>query len=270
MPAYLPFKLSQELFHKPPRDLDAAETARLHQVVALQTRIETAVLASPEALGVVVPPASLAARLDEIRKRYGSREEFLADLLGNGLDEAELEAAIARELRLEAVLERVSARAAAVSDMEAEIYYRLHPAAFARPEMRRLQHILITFDDPAGRTKAETTLLALRQQLSDADSFASAALKHSQCPTALEKGMIGTVKPGQLYPELEPAAFSLAEGEISPPTESPMGLHLLRCDAILPGETLSFSEARDRIIDHLTEQRRQTCQRGWIKSLLRN
>jgi peptidylprolyl isomerase/peptidyl-prolyl cis-trans isomerase C len=220
-------------------------------------------------LGVVVPPASLAARLDEIRKRYGSREEFLADLQENGLDEAELEAAIARELRLEAVLEKVSARAAEVSDMEAEIYYRLHPNAFVRPEMRRLQHILITFDDPAGRDRAEALLRSLIPSVQDAPGFAAAALKHSQCPTALEQGLIGTVKPGQLYPELEPVAFALAAGEVSPPTESPVGLHLLRCDAIHPGATLSFHEARHRIIDHLTEQRRQICQRSWIKSLLK-
>lgn len=270
MPAYLQLKLSQELFQKPPQALDAAEAARLGEVVSRQARIEAAVLASPEALGVVVPEATLENRLAEIRNRYANPDEFKADMDNQGISAAELSLAVARDLRIEAVLERVSAQAATVSEVDAEIYYRLHPGAFSRPEMRRLQHILITCDDPASRTKAETTLLALRQQLTDADSFASAALKHSQCPTALEKGMIGTVKPGQLYPELEPVAFSLAEGEISPPTESPMGLHLLRCDAILPGETLSFSEARDRIIEHLTEQRRQLCQRGWIKSLLRN
>lgn len=268
MQAYLQLKLSQELFKKTPRALDATQTTRLGEVVSHQAKIEAAVLASPEAMGVVVPEATLETRLTEIRGRYPSREEFIADMEGNGLKESELIEAVARDLRIEAVLERVSARAAVVSDVDAEIYFRLHPAAFNRPEMRKMRHILITFEGPAARTKAENQLKALLPMNSEA-GFAAAALKHSQCPTALEGGVLGTVKAGQLYPELDPVAFALAEGEVSAPVESPMGLHLLRCDAILPGETLSFSAARARIIEHLTEQRRQICQRGWIKALLK-
>ncbi len=270
MQPYLQLKLSLELFKKAPRTLDATESARLGEVVSRQARMEAAILASPEALGVVVPEATLATRLEEIRQRYPSREEFLADMGQNGLSEPELEQALARDLRIEAVLERVSAQAPSPSDVEAEIYYRLHPQAFNRPEMRRIRHILITFDDEAQKLKATELLEALRPQLKTEQDFGAAALKHSQCPTAMEQGLIGTVKAGQLFPELDPQAFSLAEGEVSPPLESPVGLHLLRCDSILAGETLDFPEVRERIIALLLEQRRQTCQRTWIKALLKH
>ncbi|MCX8144980.1 MAG: nitrogen fixation protein NifM [Azovibrio sp.] len=269
MPAYRAFKLAHTLFHQPPHALDAAQTARLAEIAARQARIEAAVLASPEAAHVSIPPTELARRLETIQQRYTSPAEFLADLARNGLDTARLEAGLARELRLEAVLEQVAARAAPVTDTEAEIYYRLHPAAFTRPETRRLQHILITFDSPAEREQAARLLLSLRPQLRDADDFGAAARRHSHCPTALERGMLGHVKPGQLYAELDTIAFALTAGEISLPTESPVGLHLLRCDAILPGTTLSFGEARSRIIEHLSAQRRARQQRAWLTSLLK-
>ena len=46
-----------------------------------------------------------------------------------------------------------------------------------------------------------------------------------------------------------------------------MGLHLLRCDEILPGETVAFADACQRIVDALTDKRRSRAQQQWIKSL---
>jgi hypothetical protein len=75
------------------------------------------------------------------------------------------------------------------------------------------------------------------------------------------------VKRGQLYKELEPAAFALAAGEVSTVLESPIGLHILRCDEILPSGLLPFAEVREKIIERLTDKRRQQAQRDWIKAL---
>ncbi len=270
MQPYLQLKLSLELFKKAPGNLDAMESARLGEVVSRQARIESAVLASPEALGVVVPEATVESRLGEIRSRYETHEEFLADMERNGLSAEALNSAVTRDLRIEAVLERVSSQAPGVSEVDAEIYYRLHPQAFKRPEMRKLRHILVTFNSEQEKAKVQAELQALAPTLITDEDFAKAALKHSQCPTSMEQGVLGTVKPGQLYPELEPTAFALTEGQVSQPVESPIGLHLLRCDTILPGEELSFADTKARIMEHLMDQRRQSYQRTWIKALLKN
>lgn len=72
-----------------------------------------------------------------MRGRYPSREAYLHDLAANGLDEAEFAAALARELKVEATLEKVASRAAQVSDIDVELYYHYHPEQFRRPETRR-------------------------------------------------------------------------------------------------------------------------------------
>ena len=107
----------------------------------------------------------------------------------------------------------------------------------------------------------------MRSTVKNAQKFAEAALRHSQCPTALEGGKLGTVKRQQLYAELEPAAFALAAGEISAVLESPIGLHIIRCDEILPSGMLPFAEVRQRIIERLTDKRRSEAQKAWIKAL---
>jgi peptidylprolyl isomerase/peptidyl-prolyl cis-trans isomerase C len=263
---YLRLKLSLELFRKPPDALSDKESARLAEVAGRQSRIEALILGSPEAAGVVVSETTQAARLLEIRQRYPDHEAFLADLRRNGLNEARLEVAIARDLCIEAILERVAAQTPEASAAEAEMYYRQHPEAFTQPETRHMRHILMTFDDAAQKEAVRTRLEALRARIKNAEDFAAAALKHSQCPTALKEGVIGLVKRGQLFPELEAAAFALAEGELSLPLESPIGLHLLFCEAIHPETRLEFEAVRTRVIARLTEARRHASQQKWIKS----
>ncbi|HZX33305.1 MAG TPA: nitrogen fixation protein NifM [Rhodocyclaceae bacterium] len=267
MQAYLQLKLSWELFKKAPDALSAPEKSRLDQVAGRQTDLERRILSSLEASVVIVPPATLAARIGEIRQRFASEEEFHNDLERIGLTQAALAEAVHRDLRVEAVLEKIACRAPAATEVDAEIFYRLHPEAFQRPEARRLRHILITFGNPAEREAARQQLEKLRHTVLSAEAFAAAALRHSQCPTALEGGKLGVVKRGDLYPELEPAAFALGDDELSPVVESPMGLHLLRCDEAFAAGAMDFGLVKQRIIDRLSDQRRRQAQKDWIAGL---
>ncbi|MDD5462304.1 MAG: peptidylprolyl isomerase [Methylococcales bacterium] len=58
------------------------------------------------------------------------------------------------------------------------------------------------------------------------------ALKHSECPTALQGGVSGIVPRGKLCPELDAALFSIKAGEISEIVESEIGFHLVLCQQI--------------------------------------
>ncbi|MCG2576901.1 nitrogen fixation protein NifM [Dechloromonas sp. XY25] len=263
---YLELKLSWELFQKGPEALSEPERHRLDGVARKQDSIEQSILASAAAANVVVPAATLANRIGEIRQRYPAQDEFAHDLERSGLTMADLEQAVERDLRVEAVLEKVASAVPAVSLVDAEIYYRLHPEAFDRPEARRLRHILITFNNDSEKEKALLTLEGLRSKLKDPEAFAAAALRDSQCPTAMEGGMLGVVKHEQLYAALEPAAFALNVGEISAVLESPIGLHIIRCDEILPNGMLPFAEVGARIVERLTDKRRREAQRDWIKA----
>lgn len=264
---YLELKLSWAVFNKAPDTLDGPEQEQLLTLVQRQNLLEQRILASTEAAHVVVPDATRNNRFDEIKARYSGHEDFVHDLARSGLNEDSLSEAIARDLRMEAVLDKVAADTPAATETDAEIYYRLHPKAFDQPETRQLRHILLTFSSPAERISAEACLVDLCHQNLSAEAFGQAALRHSQCPTAMDGGKLGTVKRGQLYAELEPAAFVLNENEVSTVLTSPIGLHIIRCDAIEPGGMMPFETVCQRIIEKLTDERKAAAQRSWIKSL---
>lgn len=269
--AYLVLKTAQSLFGKNPGALATEDLRKVEGMAARQFDIENKVLASVEARDVIVPEATLDAALNEVRGRYTDIDSFQDDLAGHGLSIAAYRAALERELRVDAVLEKVGSQAARISNIDVELYYHYHPEQFQRPETRVARHILVTINEELPdntRANAESRITAIAARLAkDPKRFEEQALKHSECPTALNGGLLGQVKQGQLYPELDVVLFQLPPMGLSEVLESTVGLHLLRCDQIVPAGMVRLDEARDRIRAVLVARRKRICQNAWIKHL---
>lgn len=269
--AYLVLKTANSLYGKSTSALSSVELEKAERLAARQLDLEAKILASPEARDVVVPEATVSAALAEVRGRYTDEEAFHADLAGNGLSVAQYAEALVRELRVEAILEKVASRSARVSDVDVDLYYQFHPDEFARPEVRRARHILITVNEAI----PENAPAAARQRIDeiaarlarDPKRFEEQALKHSECPTAMHGGLLGDVVPGKLYPELEAVLFAMAAGETSPVVESELGYHILRCEEIRPAGAVPFAQVRDKVRAMLESRRRRICQNAWLKTL---
>lgn len=268
---YLTLKLAEKLYRKPIEALAEDELRRVRVVAARQREIEGLILTTPEAASVVLPETSIRASLNEICGRYDSEQDLHADLERVGLDVLSLRHAVERDMVVEAVLEKVGAGATAVSDTDAEIFWFMHQDRFRRAETRLLRHILITINEQiAGnqRSAVRARIEAIRVRLlKNPERFAEQALKHSECPTAVSGGLLGAVPRGQLYPELEAAAFALGQASLSEVVESELGCHLIYCESINSARAVSFREARDAIGEHLAQQRRSLRQKSWINSL---
>ncbi|MEW5770265.1 MAG: nitrogen fixation protein NifM [Pseudomonadota bacterium] len=270
-PAYLVLKAAHNLFGKSPVALVEAEMAQAQRMAQRQSELEELVLATAEARDVVVPAATLKDALAAIRGRYEDEETFRDDLARNGLSPEDFADALEQELKVEAILERVGQRAAAVSEIDVELYYHYHPDQFRRIETRIARHILITVNEAFAENRREDAyarIEAIAQRLTkEPKRFEEQAMKHSECPTALQGGLLGEVHPGKLFPELEQVLFGLHAGELSGIVESSLGFHLLRCDAVSPASTLSLKDARGHIRRLLEARRKRVCQQAWLKAL---
>lgn len=267
--SYLTIKHAQALFSATPEALTPEQRQKVSQVVARQCEIERRILASRQASHVIVGEEAVSRGLAEISARFDSEAEFHADLARQGMDLEQLRAELERELRVEAVLETISSRVAPVSEQEIEIFYRLHAKRFFTPERRTLSHILLTFSDDKDRAGALERITRIHEVLSRSpERFAEQALRYSECPTAMQGGLLGQIQREQLYPELDAEAFKMRPASLSGILESPMGFHVLRCENIQPEGFVPLSVVRAKIREQMLQARRENRQRSWVRSLL--
>ncbi|MEW5837822.1 MAG: nitrogen fixation protein NifM [Pseudomonadota bacterium] len=268
-PAYCEFQVAQQLFARLPGELDAAQRQRVSEVSRRRLEIESRVLASERGRASCVPEATLEHALGELRARYASADEFAIALQHAALDQETLLQGLRRQLAVDAVLECIAAEAAPVSELDVELFYRLNSERFTAPERRRARHVLVTINEDFAENRRESALARIRQAADElrTQSFERVAERYSECPTAVNGGLLGELRRGQLYPELEATLFALGVGETSGVAESPVGFHLLRCEAIFAEQRESLEQAAPRIREHLQSRQAQQRQKDWLKSL---
>ncbi len=267
---YLLLNAAAQLFEKLPADLSDEEAGQAAELALKEALMQRKILESAEAAGVPVDEAELERARKEIEERFSSHDEYLEELERSGMEEETLSNALRDSLRVEKVMQKVASMVT-VSDEEITSFYGENRAKFERPELREASHILITINPqfPENRRKAaKARLKKIAGLLSEKpESFPELAMQHSECPTALEGGFLGKLPRGKLFPELDRMLFAMSEGEISHIIESPVGLHLLRCNRIHEAGIAPLEEAADTIREHLLEPRVRTAQRQWIKTL---
>jgi peptidyl-prolyl cis-trans isomerase C len=268
---YALLRASLALFRKAPDKLDPAQLRQAEAQARNEYRLESRVLNAPEAAGVIIPEREWQAAYQEIRDRYEDESAFLSELAKNRLTEETLRAALYRQCKVNAVLEKIAARSPEVSEVEIGIYYHLHAEQFNRPELREVSHIFISInpDFPENtRENAWDRIQDVRARLlKKPHKFAELALKYSECPTSLNGGTLGKVPRGKLYPELDAVLFSMKAGEVSQVLESEIGFHVLLCKQIHRAETISLKNATPKIRQLMKERYRRNCQRAWLASL---
>ena len=269
--AYALLRAALTLFKKTPDELQEAELRQAEVQANNEFKIENRILNTPEAGLVIISGKELQAAYREIRDRYEDDESFFNDLEKNHLNKDSLNAALYRQCRVNVVMELIGSRAPDISEVEIGIYYHLHPEQFSRPELREACHIFVSINPDYPENTRETAFSRMQEISGKLHKkpykFAELALKHSECPTALQGGVLGLVPRGKLYPELDAALFSIKAGEVSQIVESEIGFHLVLCKQIQRAETLSLQKATPKIRQLMKERSRRTCQRAWLASL---
>jgi len=259
------------LFKKSPDELTDAELQQAKNQALNELRIESQVLNTQEASAVIITEQELQQAYQEILGRYDDEDALFRDLKKNQLNKDSLLAALHRQCKINTVLELVASRAPAITDADIGIYYHMHPDQFHRPERREVCHIFISINPDYPENTVEAALLRAEEIAEKLrkkpHKFADLALKHSECPTALQGGALGSVPRGTLYPELDVALFNLKPGEISKVLRSEIGFHVLLCKSIQKAETLSLAKATPKIRQLINDRARRNCQRVWLAGL---
>jgi len=202
-------------------------------------------------------PAAAQTKLNDELKKLGLTQKDLDDF-------------VERLMTIDALYKNVTNKIA-VTDDDLKAYYEAHKSDRFTTGKISARHILVTSSE-ADAKKVEAEVKA------PGADFAALAKKYSQDPGSKDKG--GEIAPfdagtgqtaegGAIVPEFRQAAAALKPGEISAPTKSQFGWHIIKVDKN-ESRVLAFEEAKENIKLQVTLQKQSDAFNSFVENLKKN
>lgn len=159
---------------------------------------------------------------------------------------------------------------------DANDFYNKNKTSFEVPEQVRASHILILPDtsdpnidpntaDAVATAKAEGLLKQIKD---DGADFAKLAQENSaDTGSAIIGGDLKFFPRGKMVPPFDKAAFALKPGQISDIVKTQYGYHIIKVTDHKDAGVESFDQAKDRIIEMLTQQQKEQFIIEYVESL---
>ncbi|MFB0527478.1 MAG: peptidylprolyl isomerase [bacterium] len=207
--------------------------------------------------------------IGEIRKRFGTEEEYNQELAKQGLSEGKFREQVKEQLMIIKLIDQeVKAKVVPPTDSEIEDFYKQNESEMVEPEQVRVRHILIKVDENTDKKKALGRIREILKEVKKGEtSFAELAKKYSEGPAAPRGGDLGFFIRGQMVPKFEEAAFALNVGEISNVVETEYGYHIIQCIEKKASEKKSLEEIQDYLRNFIFQKRMEERYEKWLRGL---
>ena len=225
------------------------------------------VLLSQKALEVIDEPGSDAvdARLDTLKKEYGSNEEFYFKLGISEGQEDEIRGDIAGSIRVDSLISRIVGELPSPGKKQLHIHYEENIKDFMSPEEVRALHIFKSLSKAENRENIFAELREVRSAALAGEDFMTLVKKHSDKPE--EEADLGWYKRGELMDEFELITFSMEINEISPVFATQWGIHLAKLSDRRPPEPIPFEELQDEITERINAEESDTKLNEYVAKL---
>jgi len=176
-----------------------------------------------------------AQATQRIIDRFGTRAALDRELARSGMTFADLEARnrelVRNRLYTMRMVQRHVRPRVEVRDDEVRAFYEEHQDEIpkANPTVTIANILVVAQPDAPVLEELEARIGEVDAALRRGDSFEEVARKYSQGPNASRGGLVGSFSRGDLFsPVIEDALWSMSPGQISPPINTELGVHLLQ------------------------------------------
>lgn len=251
-------------------EIDRQAQGQLRQ--ALEEAVDEKILLREALLaGLEIDDKDVESRLDMIKKRFASSEEFEKELAAAGETMSQFRDRVRKHilaLSMSLRKHKEFEQAAEVSETDMSEYYAANKDKFAHQERISLRRIFLpAAAGSADRAKAVARMKELKTQIDGGADFAELAKTNSQGPEAAQGGLVGWVSPGDFVKQLSDAAFALPEGKVSDVLETEFGVVLLKVEKKESAGTTTLDDARKQIEPELRAKSAEEKYKKWMTEL---
>ena len=239
---------------------EAQEILREYQAKGVEQLIDDRlILSAAEKMEMQIRPEALNERLEEIKKRYKSYDEFLETIKHEGLTVTEIRKKIENQMKGQIVVNNEVRAKVSVKPQEVTEYFNAHADEFKRNGRVFLNTISVKSD--LDREAAHKKIGLARQKIKDGVGFMIVAQEFSELPS------VGEMTEDQLRPEFKKQLDAMEVGDVSGIVEVPEGFYILKLEGRKPGAPAVLQDVKDAIYQKLFEDKYRERFKEWVEKL---
>lgn len=220
----------------------------------LETMIsEALVKQESDKANIQVTDADLDKEMEQIKKSFGSDEEFAQALATYNMTLDSLK----KDMQVQVQLRKLLEPQVKITDEDIKTYYDSNLESMKTPEQVRASHILV-----GTKEEAETVLASLQ---GGADFAALAKEKSTDTASKEAGGDLDFFAKGQMEEPFETAAFALKTGELSSVVQTSHGFHVIKATGHKDAATPTLDEKKEEIRQTLSEKQISTLSQSWLQ-----
>jgi len=247
------------------KKIDEARQRILEQIIE-----DRLVLSEAKRQKVEVDEKDIDSQVGDIITRFPSKEDFEKALVQQGTTLKEMKNRFKDQLQVRKLIEQKIGSKIAISPMEITEYYTKHLNEFSIPDEIELRNILIKPREGLPPDKAYLQAKELLQRIREGCDFAGLAREYSSGPYAKDGGLMGSVKRGDLLPEIDKVVFTMKEAEVSEVVQTSVGYHIFMVEKRREQRILGLSEVKREVEERIYKEKVRDKLKGWIATLKKN
>jgi len=135
-----------------------------------------------------------------------------------------------------------------ITNDELKSHYKTRGSSVGNATDVKLHHILFKVQSEAELKKAQKKAIRALKEINQSGDFFAAVRKYSQDDySKSQRGFMGDFKVKDLHPAIKQVIVSLKEKSPSPPTVSPLGMHIFYVASKRGGKKASFEDLKPRL-----------------------
>jgi len=216
---------------------------------------------------VMVDDFEIQERLEDVKQRFDSDEEFYKAISASGVTIARLKKKYEEQIMMRKLVNGIIASRVSISPTQVTAYYYGNIKDFSMPDMVRFKVLLVKPLDQETLYSARKLAEDILKRIGQGEDFDMLANQFSQGPNTDKGGDMGYMPAGSTIPEIENAISQLNPGEISNIIETGSGFYIVMVLDKKQAGTVPIIEVNDIIKERLFQRESELTLREFVGKL---
>ncbi len=216
---------------------------------------------------IAVEDSEIESRLEVVKKRFNSEEEFYQAIKDSGVTMARLKEKYKEQIMMRNLVKGLINTNVNISPTQITAYYNGNIKDFSVPKMARFKVLLVKPLPDSNMDETEKIVLQILDRIKDGQDFDILVKQFSQGPNVDKGGDMGYMPAGGIIKELDDQIKLLNAGETSGIIKTSTGFYIIKVVDKKEAGTLPIGDVKDMIRDRLYQRESELTLREFIGNL---